>query len=95
MLLQLRSKESRPEGGPTSVTVAEKKAMFSNTSGGSQSNVIGLVDMMSVATVLIKGFSAGLRLEKAVILPMISLVFSEHFLEITASPKPAIKSGRS
>ena len=32
MFLQLRIKERRSEGGPTSFTVAVKKAIFSNTS---------------------------------------------------------------
>lgn len=51
--------------------------------------MIGLVDMMSVATVLIKWFSADLRLEKVVsagILPMIG--FPEHFLEISNYRRP-------
>jgi hypothetical protein len=56
MLLQLKSKERRLEGGPTSVTVAEKKATLSNTSWGSQSSVMDLVDMMILIVVSIWAF---------------------------------------
>jgi hypothetical protein len=70
MFLQLRSKEGRPDGGPTSVTVAEKKAIFSSISCGSQSSAMDSVDINDVShsrPLWVKAFCVSafcLRLEK-------------------------------